>query len=358
MTAGDPTPMISGLHDSPATIETNNFKYKSLSSWALNLFMGCAHGCRFCYVPDTSANKQQRLLGSYGVADPVADWGSYVLVRPWDERKFMASLEKAENTHPGLLNPDGNRAVFLCSTTDAYQVIRNPDPARQKLLNQCARATLRKALAAIRDHSTLNVRILTRSPLAREDFDLFKTFGNRLLLGTSLPTLDDTLRKLYEPQVPHPAQRLKLLVDAHKAGINTYVAVAPVFPEVGYEGMLKVFEAVKEAKPWTIFMEPVNLRLGIAERIAVKAEELKISMDMTVYDGGPVWTRYAIQCLRDAERAAEATGQLDRLHLWPDHEALSSQAAVTAQPDPEAYLAWLRGYWNRISEWPGKTKRK
>ena len=47
MTAGDPTPMISGLHDSPATIETNNFKYKILSSCALNLFMGCAHGCRF-----------------------------------------------------------------------------------------------------------------------------------------------------------------------------------------------------------------------------------------------------------------------------------------------------------------------
>ena len=81
-------------------------------------------------------------------------------------------------------------------------------------------------------------------------------------------------------------------------------------------------------------------------------------MDMTVYDGGPKWTQYAIQCLRDAERAAEATGQLDHLHLWPDHEALGSKAAVTAQPDPEAYLAWLRGYWSRISEWPGKTKQK
>jgi DNA repair photolyase len=350
--------MISALHDSPATIERNKFKYKSLSSWALNLFMGCAHGCRFCYVTETSTNKQVHLLGSYGVRDPVEDWGRYVLVRPWDERKFLASLSRAETTHPGLLNADGNRAVFLCSTTDPYQTIRNPDQAKQKMLNQHARSMLRKALVAIRDHSTLNVRILTRSPLAREDFDIFRTFGNRLLLGTSLPTLDDKLRQLYEPDVPHPKQRLKLLTDAHAAGIPTYVAVAPVFPEVGYHGMLEVFKAVKAAKPWTIFMEPVNLRLGIAQRIEEKARDLGVEMDMTVYGGGPAWVKYAIQSLRDAERAAKTTGQLDRLHLWPDHQALGAARVVKVQEDPEAYLKWLRSYWSRVSEWPGKAKRK
>jgi hypothetical protein len=122
--------------------------------------------------------------------------------------------------------------------------------------------------------------------------------------------------------------------------------------------MLEVFEKVKAAKPWTIFMEPVNLRLGIAQRIAARAEKLEIPMDMTVYDGGPKWAKYAIQSLKDAERAAKATGQPDRLHLWPDHEALNSRAVVKEQPDPKAYLAWLQGYWNRVSEWPGKTKRK
>lgn len=349
--------MISAIHDSAATIERNRFKFKSLSSWALNLFMGCAHGCRFCYVTETSARYQQGLLSSYGVRDAVEDWGGYVLVRPWDERRFMASLDKAEKIHPGLLNADGNRAVFLCSTTDPYQTIRNPDPVKQKPLNDLARSTLRKALIAIRDHSTLNVRILTRSPLARQDFDVFKSFGNRLLLGTSLPTLSDKLRKLYEPDVPHPKQRLQLLLDAHKAGIPTYVAVAPVFPEVGYRGMLEVFEAVKAAAPWTIFVEPVNLRLGIAERIERSARKLGIEMDMTVYDAGPAWAEYAIQCLKDAERAAEVSGQRGRLHLWPDHAALGAAKVVKAQEDPAAYLKWLRSHWNRVSEWPGKSRR-
>ena len=351
-------PMISALHDSPATIERNHFKYKSLSTWALNLFMGCAHGCRFCYVTETSIKYQNDLLTSYGVADPVADWGNYVLVRPWDKREFMNSLQDAEETPLSQLNADGNRAVFLCSTTDPYQTIHNPNAAKQNLLNNHARQMLRDALEAIRDHSTLNVRILTRSPLAREDFDILKSFGNRLLLGTSLPTLNEKLRQLYEPGVPHPKQRLKLLLDAHKAGIPTYVAMAPVFPEVGYQGMLEVFEAVKPAMPHTIFMEPVNLRLGIAKRIQKRAAEpdINIDMDMSIYEGGEKWVRYAVQSLRDAEKAAKATGQLARLHLWPDHEALGAKEVVKSQPDPKAYLAWLQGYWNRVSEWPGKKK--
>lgn len=360
MSTNAPPATISGQHFAPATIERNHFKYKSLSSWALNLFMGCAHGCRFCYVTDTSTNKQTELLSRYGVRDAVEDWGSYVLVRPWNERKFMASLNKAERTHPGLLNADGNRAVLLCSTTDPYQTTRNPDPGIQQELNEMAKDVRRKALTAILECSTLNVRILTRSPLARQDFDLFKKFGDRLMLGTSLPTLDDKLRELYEPNVPHPIQRLKLLTDAHEQGIHTYVAIAPVFPEVGYKGMLEVFKAVKPAKPMTIFMEPVNLRLGIAKRIQERAAEpgINIEMDMSIYDGGPAWVEYAIQSLKDAERAAKATGQIDRLHLWPDHQALSRRSVANAQDDPAGYLEWLRGYWNRVSEWPGKTQRK
>lgn len=349
--------MVSGLHDVPATIEENHFKYKSLSMWALNLFMGCAHGCRFCYVTETSTNKQRSLLRSHNVKDPVKDWGRYVLVRPWDRRKFMTSLRKAEKTPPSRLNRDGNRAVFLCSTTDPYQMIRNDDAVEQNNLNDLARQMLRDALEAIRDYSTLNVRILTRSPLAREDFDIFKTFGDRLLLGTSLPTLDPVLGRLYEPKVPAPAQRLKLLTDAHAAGIHTYVAVAPVFPEVGYDGMLKVFNAVKAAKPWTIFLEPVNLRRGIAERIQREARALGREIDMTPYDP-ECWPDYAIPTLRDAELAAKAAGVLDHLHLWPDHDALGSRAVVAKQPDPDAYLKWLSGYWNRISEWPGKKGAK
>ena len=53
------------------------------------------------------------------------------------------------------------------------------------------------------------------------------------------------ISSLYEGKTSAPKQRLKFLMHPHAAGIHTYVAVAPVFPECGYQGMLDAFTAVK-----------------------------------------------------------------------------------------------------------------
>jgi DNA repair photolyase len=176
------------------------------------------------------------------------------------------------------------------------------------------------------------------------------------MLGTSLPTLDANISRIYEPKVSAPRLRLKLLADAHAAGINTYVAVAPVYPEVGYEGILEVFEAVKAVNPCTVFLEPVNLRLSVAERVQAEARRQGHDIDMTPYTDNRAWADYAIRTLRDAELAAGVTGISARLHLWPDHAALGRQSVVNRQPDSEEYLRWLRSWWSRVSEWPGKTR--
>ncbi len=78
-------------------------------------------------------------------------------------------------------------------------------------------------------------------------------------------------------------------------------------------------------------------------------------IDMTPYINPLAWSKYAITTLRDAERAASTAGVIDRLHLWPDHQALGSKGVISRQPDPVGYLKWLNTYWERISEWPGKT---
>jgi len=56
------TKAISDMWYKHAYIAENNFKYKSLSNWSLNTAVGCTHGCLFCYVPSTSANKQGEKL--------------------------------------------------------------------------------------------------------------------------------------------------------------------------------------------------------------------------------------------------------------------------------------------------------
>src|SRR3984957_3377612 len=112
-----------GMWHAPAVIAENNFVYKSLSNWAFNVAVGCSHACRFCYVPSAATIKQGPKLAEYGVKDPDAEWGDYVLLRRWDQDKFLASLRTAEDVPRSQLKRDGNRAVIYCSTTDPYQVI-------------------------------------------------------------------------------------------------------------------------------------------------------------------------------------------------------------------------------------------
>ena len=272
-----------GMWFSPAVIAPNNFVFKSLSNWAFNVAVGCSHACRFCYVPSAATIKQGPKLAEYGISDPDTQWGEYVLLRPWDEDKFLSSLRSAETTPKRGLKPDGNRAVMYCSTTDPYQVIRHPDAQQQRMLSEHARRLVRRSLELIRDHSTLNVRILTRSPLARADFDLFKTFGRRLLFGMSLPTLRNDLAKVYEPKAPAPSQRLAALRAAHDAGLHVYVAMAPTYPECDEADLRATLSAVGELNPVTIFHEPINIRAENVERINSQATSLGISLKTDVF---------------------------------------------------------------------------
>jgi DNA repair photolyase len=336
---------------SPAVISPNNFVYKSLSNWAFNTAVGCSHACRFCYVPSAATIKQGPKLAAFGVVDPDAEWGNYVLLRQWDERKFLASLKSAENTPLGQLKPDGNRAIIYCSTTDPYQALRNPDPARRGELAEHARFLVRRSLELIRDHSTLNVRILTRSPLARTDFDLFRSFGPRLVFGMSIPTLRNDLARIYEPRAPSPSQRLATLQAAKAAGLHVYVAMAPTYPECDETDLRATMTAFGKLEPITIFHEPINIRAENVARIAAQAESLGVGLNTAVFATRENWQDYAVSALRTVHRLARDLGIEERLHLWPD-KSLGSQALIRRMPQPRKYAKRLEHWWTRISEWP------
>ncbi len=340
-----------GMWTHPAVITANNFVHKSLSNWSLNIAVGCAHACRFCYVPSSSTNKQADRLAGFGVEDPDAGWGSYVLLRPWDEKKFLASLEAAERTPRRLLNPDGNRAVMLCTTTDPYQVFKHSDPTRAKELTQQSLNMVHRALELIRDRSTLNVRIMTRSPLARQHFDLFRSFGHRLVFGMSLPTLRNDLARVYEPAAPAPSQRLATLQAASDAGLNVYVAMAPTYPECDEQDLTATLRAIKAVKPITVFHEPINIRADNVARIAIQGKALGVTLRTDVFDSRESWRDYSLSALKTVVRITRELGMGDRLHLWPDKK-LGAAWVVESMSKPEQYRSWLEKRWKRISEWP------
>jgi DNA repair photolyase len=236
---------------------------------------------------------------------------------------------------------------------------------RRKALGQHARYLVRRSLELIRDHSTLNVRILTRSPLARADFDLFKSFGSRLLFGMSLPTLRNDLAKIYELKAPAPSQRLATLRGAREAGLHVYVAVAPSYPECDEADLRATLRAVAEVEPVTVFHEPINIRAENVERIERHAAALGFLppqgqrvlvgasrfLRSDVFATRETWQDYAVNALHTVERLASEVGLADRLHLWPD-KALGNVNVLNRMASPKEHLRWLQKCWGRISEWP------
>src|SRR5438105_570223 len=142
-----------GFWEHPAVIQENFFVHKSLSNWSFNIAIGCGHACRFCYVPSAATIKIGRKLREYGIKDPDAEWGDYVLLRRWNERKFLASLATAQEKPASDLNPDGNRAVIYCSTTDPYQVFRSTDANLRAELGRSAEHLVRRSLQLILERS-------------------------------------------------------------------------------------------------------------------------------------------------------------------------------------------------------------
>lgn len=349
-------PMISDYWNQPAVIAPNNFKFKSLSEWSFNTAIGCGHGCRFCYVPETSVGKQVHPLAKFGVTDPDAEWGQYVFVRLWDEKEFMAKLREAEKTPADKLKPDGNRAVMVCTTTDPYQVIRHSDARRQQELNDAHRQVVINGLERIRDKSTLNVRVLTRSPLAKQDFELFRSFGDRLMFGMSLPTLNNRLAKVYEPNAPSPSQRFATLKAAKEAGLHIFVAVAATYPECNDADLRSTLTAVRDLEALTIFHEPINVRAENVRRIEEHAKSIGVKLQTDVFATPATWRKYAIGQLKMVESIANDLGIGARLHLWPDKE-LIAEAALLEVENPLQHLRWIRKYHSRISEWPGKQQQ-
>jgi DNA repair photolyase len=220
------------------------------------------------------------------------------------------------------------------------------------MLGKHARRLVRRSLELIRDHSTLNVRILTRSPLARSDFDLFKSFGPRLLFGMSLPTLRNDLARVYEPKAPAPSQRLSTLRAAREAGLHVYVAIAPTYPECDEADLNATLRAVAEVKPVTIFHEPINIRAENVERIQSHAGELGVKLKTDVLETREQWQDYAVNALQTVERLANELGLIECLHLWPD-KSLGNIGIANRMSKPKEHLRWLRKWWGRISEWPG-----
>lgn len=186
--------------------------------FSLNPYRGCSHGCRYCFVrgyPAPLAGHQ----GGNGLADENAPAGAKSTNRLHDSQEWGRWVTPKLNA-PELLwaqrHKLHNESVFISSATDPYQPIERD-----------FRLT-RKCLQVLLACPTTQVMIHTRSPMVLQDLEILKDFGDRLSVGFSIPTDDDAVRQIVEPDAPSISSRWSAIERLSKAGIQASISATPL----------------------------------------------------------------------------------------------------------------------------------
>jgi DNA repair photolyase len=173
--------------------------------YALSPYRGCAHGCRYCYVREYPHALHES-----------CDWGGWVTPKLNAPELLWSQRHKLHE-----------QAVFLATATDPYQPIER----EFRLTRAC--------LTVLLDCPTTRVLLHTRSALLLQDLELLKRFGDRLTVGFSIPTDDDTVRQVVEPKAPSIPIRWATVERLVKAGIRVGVAATPLMPMTDPEGFAR-----------------------------------------------------------------------------------------------------------------------
>jgi DNA repair photolyase len=172
--------------------------------WTINPYRGCTHACVFCFA---------RSSHTYLDFNAGRDF----------EREIVVKVNVPELLRAELAKPTWRRElVALGTNTDPYQWVES----RYRMMPEI--------LAALEEAET-PVSVLTKSPLAMRDVEIFERMAKRGLpvsVNLSVPTLDEKAWRATEPHTPSPAARLDAVAELRRRGIESGVLIAPLMPGI------------------------------------------------------------------------------------------------------------------------------
>lgn len=188
------------------TIYEPKGKAREYSPLALNLYLRCNHGCKYCYAASIMRDRDFASIAAprKGVIDALA--------------KELAKDAPKEQ-------------VLLSFIGDVYAETVDDNK------------TTRAALELLMEHR-VPVAILTKAgKRCLKDLDIFKDFGSHIQVGATLTFYDDDKSCEWEPNAALPIERLEMLKTLHDAGVPTFVSMEPV---IDAEESLKLIRATLE----------------------------------------------------------------------------------------------------------------
>ncbi|HUS50082.1 MAG TPA: radical SAM protein, partial [Candidatus Paceibacterota bacterium] len=187
-----------------SVIYTPKGKAREYSPYACNLYMGCNHGCKYCYAPSIRFKKRE----------------DYLIPVPRRNiiKEFKEDCKKLKNF---------DSQVLFCFISDPYNIKEKDLMITRECLN-------------IALENKIPISILTKSNLVLRDLDIIKNFGRNIKIGTTLTFNNKKDSLSWEPEASLPDDRIEILKICMENNIKTWASFEPVIiPDQSIDMILK-----------------------------------------------------------------------------------------------------------------------
>lgn len=193
-------------------------------TYSINPYTGCEHACLYCYATFMKEYSRHREA-----------WGEFVDVKANLPDLLLKEVKKKKIGR-----------VCIGTVADPYQPIE-----REKKL-------MRNVIKILKEHN-FPFHIITKSSLVTRDIDLLRGYGNSSVLIT-LTTVDEKVRKVFEPYADTIDNRLQALKELIRSGIETSVFFGPVLPYFSDHASAidSIFSAFKATGVKRILIDKMN----------------------------------------------------------------------------------------------------
>lgn len=240
-------------------------KAREYSPLALNLYLDCSHGCKYCYAPAI----QRKGDAYYKVASP--------------RKNIIDSLERE------LQRNSPKQQVLLSFIGDVYSITSDEG------------ATTRAALELLSKYHVPTAVLTKGGARCLRDIDVLKTFGEHFQIGATLTFMDEKKSLEWEPGAASPEERLQVLKELHDEGIQTFVSCEPVIePEETLKlikrtlkdnsvdiykvGKLNNYRGLDKMINWTDFLQrALEMIRSAGKRVYVKQDLRIAAHDVMLY---------------------------------------------------------------------------
>lgn len=200
--------------------------------YSINPYVGCSHACAYCY-----AHYMQRYSGH---AEP---WGTFVDAKVNAPQVLMRQLRR---TRPAA-------ALFMSSVTDPYQPLERRFRITRRILE----------ILAPLPHS---LAVHTKSSLIERDIPILGRFRD-ISVTFTIVTGDEKAARILEPGASPVGERLRVLAELARAGIEAGVFIAPIIPFVTELHLPSLLERLAAAGVRHIMLDDLHYLPRIKDRL-------------------------------------------------------------------------------------------